>query len=146
MHRSLLTLSLVLGAAACTHHATMTIPGGFARLDGRYDVRAVNAEGVVIAARAEKNEPRADLGFWTAAVAGRLAGKGYTQTGSDEVTSRAGARGRLMRYDTHDGGVYWIALYAIGGSVVVAEATGAEDDVAASAAAVEAALLSARLD
>jgi hypothetical protein len=141
-----LSIAIALAAGACAHRATMTAPGGFGRLDGGYDFRAVNPEGIVVAARVEPNHPRSDLGFWAAAIDLQLARKGYARTGAADVTSAAGVRGRLMKYDAGAGTAYWVAVFAVGAELLVAEATGAKDDLDASAGAVEQSLLSARID
>ncbi|MBK8695820.1 MAG: hypothetical protein IPN17_27040 [Deltaproteobacteria bacterium] len=59
----LLALSLLAPACASFHVNT---PNGFAELedDSRYDYRATNADGVVIAVRVMRNEPEASLEFW----------------------------------------------------------------------------------
>lgn len=132
--------------AACTHRATMSAPGGFGRLDGHYDFRAVSPEGVVVAARVEPNHPRSDLGFWSAAVDLQLARKGYARTAATDVTSAAGIKGRLMKYDAGAGAAYWVAVFAVGEELLVTEATGAKDDLDANAGSIEASLLSAKID
>ncbi|MCW5806473.1 MAG: hypothetical protein KIT31_29180 [Deltaproteobacteria bacterium] len=145
--RLLLVVALALACATgCHTHASMSSPAGFGRLDGGYDVRAVNPNGVVVAARVKPNRPRADLGFWAAAVDLSLARKGYSRTELTDVTSRAGVRGKLMKYDTHAGTAYWIAVFARTDTLLLAEATGAHGDVDASSDQLLAALLSARID
>jgi hypothetical protein len=51
-----------------------------------------------------------------------------------------------MKYDTGAGTAYWVAVFAVGPRLLVAEATGAKDDLDASARQIEQSLLSARLD
>ncbi|HTJ46973.1 MAG TPA: hypothetical protein VL463_32945 [Kofleriaceae bacterium] len=145
MKHILITLALAL-SVGCTHKATMSAPTGFGRLDGPYDFRAVNPVGVVVAARREENKPRSDLGFWSAAVDLQLARKGYSRTAAMEIKSAAGVPGRLMKYDTGTGAVYWVAVYAVGAELLVAEATGWKDDVDANGDAIQSSLLSANLN
>lgn len=88
-----LFLFAALFAVGCTHPATMAAPSGFSRVDGQYDFRAVNPQGIVVASRAEKNDPKSDLGFWSAAIDLKLARKGYTRTASNDVKSSDGLAG-----------------------------------------------------
>src|SRR5439155_27142454 len=133
MKTFLISLLVGLSAAPCAHPATMSAPSGFGRVDGSYDYRAVNPQGVVVAARAEKNDPKSDLGFWAAAVDLKLARKGYTRTSSADVKSSDGIAGRLMKYDTGAGNVYWIAVFATDNRALVSEATGWKTDMDAGA-------------
>jgi hypothetical protein len=146
MKTILISLALALSAVGCTHPATMAAPPGFGRVDGSYDFRAVNPQGVVVAARSENNEPKSDLGFWAAAVDLKLARKGYARTAATDVKSSDGLPGRLMKYDTGSGNVYWIAVFATDSKVLVSEATGWKTDMEASSKQIEASLLSARVN
>src|SRR5262249_19841308 len=123
--------------AACSHPAKMSAPSGFGRVDGSYDFRAVNPQGVVVATRAEKNDPKSDLGFWAAAIGLKLARKGYTRTASNDVKSTDGLAGRLMKYDTGSGSVYWVAVFTTDDRVLVSEATGWKNDMDAGAKQIE---------
>jgi hypothetical protein len=139
-------VSFFLALAACSQHATMSAPPGFARIDGPYDVRVVNPRGVVIAAHLEDNDPRADLGFWTSAVDLKLARMGYTREGASDVKSKDGVPGRLFKYDAGNGNAYWVAIFATDRHVLVTEATGMQKDIDASSKEVERALLSATMN
>ena len=96
-----------LGAAACG--PKLAPPPAFGALDGgAYDYRAATPQGVVVAARSEKNKPHADLDFWSRAVDARLAREGYvkarrgrhrdrSRTKGVELVVRARARGADVR-------------------------------------------------
>jgi hypothetical protein len=141
---SKLIVCISLALVACTH-ATMVALPGFGRVDGPYDFRAASPLGIVIAAHAERNEPRADLSFWAAAIDVSLLRKGYARTGAIDVKSAGGIPGRLMKYDVGDGGAYWVAVFAGHDRVLVSQATGDKDDLEASANEIESSLLSARV-
>ena len=145
MKRALLLSLALLSLAACSH-ATLNVPSGFARVDGKYDFRAVNPQGVVVAARLEKNDPRSDLGFWASAVDLKLARKGYTRTADSDVKSQDGVAGKMFKYDAGGGNGYWVAVFSTPNHVLVTEATGYQKDMDASAKQIEAALLSGRAD
>lgn len=106
----------------------------------------MNPQGIVVATRAEKNDPKSDLGFWSAAIDLKLERKGYTRTASNDVKSSDGLAGKLMKYDTGSGNVYWIAVFATDDRVLVSEATGWKQDMDAGAKQIEASMLSARLN
>jgi hypothetical protein len=142
----LLLLALTLAIVGCTHHATMSTPAGFGRLDGSYDFRAVSPSGIVIAARIKPNRPYSDLNFWTSAVDLSLIRKGYTRTEVTDVESSAGLPGRLLKYDAGAGTSYWVAVFSGGEKILLAEATGYTDDIGAAADELQRSLLSARLD
>src|SRR5262249_22314433 len=95
--------SFVMFAAlglGCHPAVKMETPDGFAELShsGSYDWRAASAHGVVLAMRAEKNEPRANLDFWKDAVDVRVRRQGYTPEGQASVKSADGRDGRQLRY------------------------------------------------
>jgi hypothetical protein len=146
MKSILVSVLFALSAVGCTHPATMSAPAGFGRVDGSYDYRAVNPQGVVVAARSEKNDPKSDLNFWSAAVDLKLARKGYSRTASTDVKSSDGLPGKLMKYDTGSGNVYWVAVFTTDAKVLVSEATGFKPDMEASSKQIEASLLSARVN
>jgi hypothetical protein len=144
--KHLVAILAITFAVACTHRATMSAPSGFGRLDGGYDFRAVNPNGVIVAVRTQPNHPRSDLGFWAAAVDLRLERKGYARTAATDVKSATGVPGRLVKYDTGAGTEYWVAVFAVGAQLLIAEATGPKEDLDAAAPQIEHSLLSARLD
>jgi len=141
--KTTLAALLLALAAGCTH-ANMTPPSGFARVDGPYDVRAVNALGVVVGTRLEKNDPQANLDFWANAVDLKLARQGYRRLSEADVKSQNGVPGKLYKYDAGNQVAYWIAVFVTDRSVLVTEATGHEAHVAAAGKQLEAAMLSSR--
>jgi hypothetical protein len=148
MRTILLVVTLALLAIGCgASRATMSVPDGFGRVDGKsYDFRAATPSGIVVAARVKPNKPRSDLGFWASAVDMSLARKGYVRVQAADVKSTAGLPGKLLKYDTGAGLAYWVAVFASRDSLVLAEATGDLKDVDASAEQLERALLSARVN
>lgn len=140
-----LAIVALVATAACTHAATMVAPPGFGRVDGAYDFRAANPQGIVIAAHAEPNAPRADLEFWVGALDVSLLHKGYTRTEITEVKSRDGLAGRLLKYDVGADTTFWVAVFAGPDRVLVAEATGDKQEVERAAGQIQSSLLSTRL-
>ncbi|MBK8695527.1 MAG: hypothetical protein IPN17_25445 [Deltaproteobacteria bacterium] len=106
LRRLPLLLALSLLALTCASFHVNT-PNGFAELedDSRYDYRATNADGVVIAVRVMRNEPEASLEFWGRVVDERLRRQGYTPQGNPEpVRSANGVAGVMFRYGATVGG------------------------------------------
>jgi hypothetical protein len=135
--------ALLLALAAGCTHATMTTPNGFARVDGPYDVRAVNAVGVIVGSRIEKNDPQANLEFWASAVDLKLARQGYNRLSAADVKSQEGVPGKLFKYDAGNYQEYWVAVFVTNKHVRLTEATGHQAHVASSAKQLESAMLSA---
>ncbi len=110
-------------------------PGGFVELPHQheYDYRAVNAEGVVLAVRAIRHEPKGDLGFWARSVEKevRLLG-GYALVDSRPVTTRSGLSGRQLRFG-HDEGqspsLYQVTLFITDPWIFLLEAGGPKSEV-----------------
>ncbi|APR85437.1 Hypothetical protein A7982_10786 [Minicystis rosea] len=133
MNRFILWAALpVLSALAigCGPSVRMQTPPGFAVLEGQqeYVYRATSADGVVIAVRAEKNEPRGNLDFWAEAVDDKLRRNGYVPDGaSAEVRTSTGLSGREMKYKREQGGRsyrFWSVVFVIDQRVWVVEAGG----------------------
>ena len=143
----LLALSLLAPACASFHVNT---PNGFAELedDERYDYRATNADGVVIAVRVVRNEPRASLEFWGRVVDERLRRQGYVPEGNPEpVRSANGLAGVMFRYAATVGGRehrYQVAVFVQNKKVFVLEAGGDREVFDPAAPAVARALRSFR--
>jgi hypothetical protein len=128
----LLPLALFAATPAC-HSAHVEAPDGFAELEehGDYDFRATSAAGVVIAVRAEKNDPRGNLAFWTSAIDHKLKKSGYVPTLEKPraVETRTGLAGKQLKYKMNNGGrphEYWISVFVTDGEVFVVEAAGDE--------------------
>ena len=126
----LLALSLLAPACASFH---LNTPSGFAELadDAHYDYRATNADGVVIAVRALRNEPEANLEFWGRVVDERLRRQGYVPDGDPApVQSANGVPGVMFRYGATVGGRahrYQVAVFVRGKKVFVLEAGGDQE-------------------
>jgi hypothetical protein len=122
--------TLSIGAAACGPSVTVATPQGFAVLDEQkeYVYRAASADNVVLAVRAEKNEPRGPLEFWADALDRKLRNSGYVPDGTSiAVRSADGLDGKLMKY-TRDRNrrkhQFWIAVFVTDKRVWVVEAGG----------------------
>src|SRR5271163_4463687 len=88
-----LTGALAALTAACA--PTLTPPSSFGKLEpGAYGYRAATPSGVVVA-RTEKNDPRANVDFWSRAVDARLKRDGYARTSETPlaITTRRGLSG-----------------------------------------------------
>lgn len=144
----ILALSLLAPACASFH---LNTPNGFAQLedDERYDYRATNADGVVIAVRVERNEPLANLEFWGRVVDERLRRQGYVPNGNPEpVQSANGVPGVLFHYGATVGGRehrYQVAVFVRARKVFVVEAGGDREVFDPAAAAVTRAFRSFRM-
>ena len=125
-------VALALFAAACTP-AELTAPPGFAQLDdpgAAYSYRAMSADGVVVAARAEKNLAGANADFWSDALDLRLRKAGYVAETTTNVKTTAGLLGKERRYVHEDEGRtyrYWVAVFTTEKKVYVVEAAGDKD-------------------
>lgn len=140
-------LALALTTAACSK-ASLVTPPQFAAVDGSdYDFRATTAQGIVIAARTEKNKPEANLGFWTRAVDLRMKRDGYTAYAEKPFKTDAGLEGTQLRYTHKDAGRtmrYWLTVFATESKVYLVEAGGDEEDFAPAEAEIERAIRSLR--
>ena len=150
LRRSLLEVTLAalfaLGAAACG--PKLAPPPSFGALDGGgYDYRAATPQGVVVAARSEKNRPHADLAFWSRAVDARLAREGYVKGREAPIATDRGRKGVEMSYAREEGGrkyEYVVALFVADARVYVVEAAGDVEDFAPARGDVEQAIRSLR--
>ena len=149
LRRLVLCTAFALLPQACASFHIQT-PGGFAELsdDARYDYRATNADGVVLAVRAVANEPEAGLDFWSRVVDERLRRQGYVGDGPSETLHDArGIPGTVFRYHaTHEGRAhrYVVAVFVRGNKVFVVEAGGDREVFDPASPAVERALRSFR--
>ncbi len=143
---SLISLALLAaGSQGCA--TTLQTPPGFAELDSHdYAYRATSPQGVVVAARSEKNELHTGTDFWAESIDLQLQRGGYRKDGAArDVTSAKGLKGKELRYAvTREGREhrYWIAVFAKSRTVLVVEAGGDAEPFDRSEAAVEKALLS----
>ena len=138
-----------LATVACGPGARLSVPDGFAHVGGEYDDRVASADGVVIAARVVKNDPKANLDFWTTAIDLRLQQRGYQPDGKrEDVKNNEGLPGRSLHYVFFDGqrkSRYVVDVYATDRRILLVEATGDVADFDASREKVEAAMRSARI-
>lgn len=122
--------SAALNVACGGPSASVATPPGFGVLKDQkeYVYRATSAEGVVLAVRAEKNEPQGNLDFWADALDRTLRRAGYVAEGNPgSVRSGDGLSGRVHKYTRDQGGRaqrFWIAVFVTEGRVWVVEAGG----------------------
>jgi hypothetical protein len=144
---SILTLAvLVLGGCSS---ARLQTPSGFAaHADDGYDYHANDGEGVVLAVRTEKNDPRGDLEFWSSTLDVRLRKHGYAALARHDVTSADGRTGKQLRYELASEGrtvAFWVTVFVSGRKVVIVEAGGDTELFEPKANVVEAAIASLRV-
>jgi hypothetical protein len=119
---------LLVGLAALAFFAGCGFnpPRGFGEATrGRHD-RALSPDGVVYTERTLRNDPKADLEFWSKAARSRLEQGGYRVTGDSAVPVH-GEPGRLLRLAAPLGErdyTYWIALSVKGRRIRLIEAAG----------------------
>jgi hypothetical protein len=117
-------------------------------LPARYVLRAISADGVVVALRRQPNRRNGTLAFWKDAISKELAdGRGYELTADEEVASDRGVPGRLLSFAAESRGSkarYLVGIFVDGEDVLVAEAGGKADAVDARADSIRKCLLSAR--
>ncbi len=122
-----LLMILALAVSACG--PTMDVPGGFVRVDGEYDLRVTNADGVVVGVNTYRNRrPNGDLGFWAAALDARVRAR-YGATQRVEIATNSGVEGIQIRAATARDGRphrYWATVFVTGRNVVLVEAGGDE--------------------
>ena len=118
-------MALALIVSACG--PTMDVPGGFVRVDGDYDLRVTNAEGVVVGVNVYRNRrPHGDLGFWASALNARVQAR-YGATQRVEISTNDGVEGVQIRAATARDGRphrYWATVFVSGRKVVLVEAGG----------------------
>lgn len=125
--------ALAAGSAACGPGVNVQTPPGFAVLDKQkeYVYRAMSADNVVLAVRAEKNDPFGPLEFWADALDRQLRTGGYAADGAGApVRSAGGLSGRLQQYTRdHNGRAhrFWVAVFVTEARVWVVEAGGDAD-------------------
>jgi hypothetical protein len=133
-HKILLALFAAAALAGCTPSFNISTPSGFAELDheGDFGYRAANAEGVVLAVRAEANDPHGDLDFWKGAVRAHFDRNGYEADKAKAIHSADAIPGELLRYRIERDGrphVLLVAVFVTSNKVVTVEAGGDEAHV-----------------
>lgn len=139
--RGLLVL-LMLTGTACSNDFDPKTPKGFVAFDTSYaqhwwqhdgkdtgyDYRATSSDGVNLAVRRVKNDPKGDVGYWSDAIAQRLTAYGtYELTSSRDITNHQGVAGReITLKHTADGSehLYRVAVYDRKGWLYVIESGG----------------------
>ncbi len=147
-----ITLLVLLAAVAgCGRPFDVKTAPGFVPLENQatYDYRATTPEGVVVAVRVVDDEKRGDLAFWTQAVTLQLRDvSGYALLDSEDVRSRDGTAGKLLKFG-HDEGdkpfAYWVSIFPAQGRLFLVEAGGAKDSFERARPSVEWMLASVRV-
>ncbi|MEO7425416.1 MAG: hypothetical protein ABI036_09530 [Fibrobacteria bacterium] len=127
---AVLALAAALTLAACAPHPV--VPREFARYPSGVifpgPFRSVSPDGVLFTVREEANKPRADLGFWRAAMKTRMGQAGYRVVSDSDFSmqNRSGALLQLAAPMGDQDHLYWIAfsLSPSGKKILVAEASG----------------------
>ncbi len=132
--RSALVLGAIAGLAlaGCAGKPfKAAAPPGFVVLEDRYEDdewRATTADGVVLGARAFKNEPKGEVAFWSRAIQNRLRDMGgYALLDTKQVKNRGDLTGTQMRFGHDEAGephVYVISVFANDKKVFLVEAGG----------------------
>src|SRR3954468_10793229 len=128
-----LIVAIAALTTACGPRVGLQTPSGFAVLEKQeeYVYRATTADGVVLAVRAELNQPRGNLDFWSDVVDRQLRGQGYLAEGAPvEVRTAFGLPGRQIRYLRDENGRssrFWAVVFVTGSRVWVIEAGGETD-------------------
>lgn len=130
---SILLLAAAALATGCGPSVALQTPPGFAVLPKQteYLYRAANADGVVLAVRAEDNKPTGNLDFWSEALDRQLLNVGYKADGkAEDVKSASGIPGRRMKYTRENQGRtyrYWMTVFVTDTRVFCVEAGGDQD-------------------
>lgn len=124
--RYLPILLLLLGACGPTYH--MTPPTEFVQYQhGHGKFAWTTPDGVRLKAREVKNEPKADLAFWTDALKRHLIAKGYAAKAERCFDTQAGKHGCTLEWLVPRGNEDWVfatTLFVTGDRVTVVEAAG----------------------
>lgn len=146
--RLALVLLLVAPAAGCSSFA-LDAPEHFVKLEqpdwSDYRMRAVNADGVVLAVREADNAASGgSLTFWTDAVRNRLrTARGYALLEEKPVRAASGEQGHQLRLGRDEGSQgydYWVTIFVTDDFVHVVEAGGRREEFARVKEAVEEAI------
>ncbi|AKT38010.1 hypothetical protein [Chondromyces crocatus] len=130
-------LAVVAGVVTgCGAPFVAATPTGFVELEDRYgsnEHRATTAEGVVLGVRAQDNEPRGDLAFWSKVLENRMRETGgYALLGKSDVKCQSGLPGVQFRFG-HDEGktphLYYLTVFVDKKHVYLLEAGGPKAEV-----------------
>ena len=129
----------------------LELPAGFVELgpdqSGRYDFKAVSADGVVIALRRIDNSKNATVEFWAKAIENELTWRGHSLVENVPVTSEEGTPGQLMTFTGQREGqefTYILGVFVKGGRILLTEAGGKADAFGKRQAEIGKSLLSVR--
>jgi hypothetical protein len=125
-----------MSALACGRPFDVKTAPGFVELENQepqYDYRAMAPEGVVLAVRAISIDDKGDLAFWARAVTLRMRQmNGYALTGTDDVRSRDGTKGKELRFGHDENGkpyLYRVRLFVAQSRLFLVEAGGSQEQM-----------------
>ncbi len=108
----------------------MELGDSFKQYDKSRDYKLITAEGVRVGAREVENYPRADLEFWTDALAGHLEERGYVLDSRECFETDADLAGCTLDFALPHGVEDWAfstTLFVIDDEVIVLEAAAPYD-------------------
>jgi hypothetical protein len=135
--------SILFMGAGCVHTTQGNpVPDGFARYTDAQETRAVSPEGVTYRVRSEANKPYADLPFWKEALKKRMLDAGYLFLREAPVTAdnREGYLLELIAPFGQQDDTYLMAVFALEKKIVIVEAAGEVNQLAARRKAIIAAI------
>ena len=128
-------LALLLSAGCGVPFATVT-PQGFVELKDQepdYDYRAVNTDGLVIAVRAIKHDPKGDADFWVAAIRKQVREmNGYALLDEKKISTRSGLKGTRLMFGHDESGEsmrYDVAVFVTDDHIFLVEFGGTKDEM-----------------
>jgi len=121
-----------------------TIPDDFAAYDGKKDLKAASADGLLYRIKVVKPNPQADNAFWAEAVSKRMSEAGYHPYGAKEtLTAEEIASGYVIKCLAPNGEedlAYWISFTTLDKKLVIIEAIGEASSFQAQEAQITAAI------
>jgi hypothetical protein len=132
--------ALALALSACARHFDIQTPSGMIELSrtSDYSYRAMTPDGVVVGVRVIPEGGKADLAFWTQAVALRM--KELSGYAVADTASLDGVKGKELRFGHDESGKpysYIVRIFVEGGRLFVVEAGGMKDEMERSKQTVE---------
>jgi len=131
---SALALSLMMGCAGRSFF--VAVPPGFVELQNQepeYSYRATSADGVVVAVREIKHEPKGDATFWVQAIQNRMRSMaGYAQLETVEVATKSGLKGKQLRFGHDEKGeplLYTITVFVTEKYIYLVEFGGTKEEM-----------------
>jgi hypothetical protein len=126
---------LLVLAAGCGPSFKASTPPGFVELEDQtqYDYRATNADGLVLAVREIKHEPKGTIDFWTKAIGNQMRQRGgYALLDTRDVKSSGGVAGKQLRFGHDEGNkphLYYVTLFVTDSKLYLLEAGGTKDEM-----------------